>query len=85
MNRVIGSYVLIGYRYGDKEKHSYVIGIYAGIDTAIEKAEEETILRGGKYSVVIYAQREDTGDVEEVYETKIPNQYIQGVYHDRRK
>lgn len=70
--RTIGSYVVIGYRFGHREGHSYLIDLCEGIDQAVEVAEKEATERGGKYAVVVFAKRKDTGDINEVYEVKSP-------------
>jgi len=76
--RAEGSYILIAYRYGHREGHSYLVDLCGGIDTAKERAEEEANERGGKYSVVVFAKHRDTGDMEEIYEAKCPEQYTNG-------
>jgi hypothetical protein len=70
--RTIGSYVVIGYRFGHIEGHSYLIDLCAGIDEAVIVADKEATERGGKYSVVVFAKRADTGDIDEVYEAESP-------------
>jgi len=72
---VSGAYIVIAYRYGHREGHSYLVDICGGIDTAKEAAEKEANERGGKYSVVVFAKRIATGDVEEIYEAKCPEHY----------
>lgn len=72
-----GRYILIAYRYGHKDGHSYLVDLCSGIDTAKERAEQEANERGGKYSVSVFAVR-SVGDVEEVYEAKCPEHYTQG-------
>lgn len=42
-------YVVTMYRYGDKEKHSYVYGVFSTEATAREWGEKEKDYRGGKY------------------------------------
>lgn len=42
-------YVVTMYRYGDKEKHSYVYGAFSTEATAREWGEKEKEYRGGKY------------------------------------
>lgn len=43
-------YVVTAYRYGDHEKHSYVIGAFSTIEKAEYAAKGEERYRGGKYS-----------------------------------
>jgi alpha-galactosidase/6-phospho-beta-glucosidase family protein len=71
-----GQYVLIAYRFGSRERHSYLVDVCSGIDTASERAEHEVNERSGKYSVVVFAKRK-TGDIEEIYEAKCPKHYYQ--------
>lgn len=73
--RVEGAYILIAYRYGHREGHSYLVDICGGIDTASARAEEEANERGGKYSIVVFAKNRMTEEIEEVYEAKCPEHY----------
>ena len=43
-------FIVIGYRYANKEKHSYPVGVYHSDAQAIDVAEKQTDYRGGKYS-----------------------------------
>ena len=40
-------YVVSMYRWGDRESHSYVQGVYTKKSLAIKLAEEERVYRGG--------------------------------------
>ena len=42
-------YLVTAYRYGDKESHSYVIGIFDNKKNSIMAAKTEENWRGGKY------------------------------------
>lgn len=42
-------YVVTMYRFGDREKHSYVTGVYSKKQGAINAGEMEEVIRGGKY------------------------------------
>jgi hypothetical protein len=42
-------YIVTAYRWGDREKHSYVVGVFDNEETAIKEAKLETEFRGGKY------------------------------------
>jgi len=42
-------YVVTMYRYGDREKHSYVLGVFTSKDMAKKWGEDEEIFRGNKY------------------------------------
>ena len=43
-------YVVTMYRWGDREKHSYVLGVFANAVVATRHCAEEEIFRGGKYT-----------------------------------
>lgn len=43
-------YVVTMYRWGDRENHSYVIGIFNEKHIAIKTGKKEQEYRGGKYS-----------------------------------
>jgi hypothetical protein len=42
-------YVVTMYRWGDREKHSYVLGVFSKKHRAIQEGDAETEWRGGKY------------------------------------
>lgn len=42
-------YNVTAYRWGDRESHSYVVGVFDNEETAIKEAKLETEFRGGKY------------------------------------
>ena len=42
-------YVVTMYRYGDREKHSYVLGVFSTAEMAKKWGEDDEIFRGGKY------------------------------------
>lgn len=42
-------YIVTMYRYGDREKHSYVLGAFSTENNAREWGEKEKDYRGGKY------------------------------------
>ncbi len=42
-------YVVTVYRYGNKEGHSYVVGVYSEQWKALIAAQKEQDYRGGKY------------------------------------
>ena len=46
-------YVVTMYRYGDREKHSYVLGVFSNENTAHEWGDKEKDYRGGKYEAEI--------------------------------
>jgi hypothetical protein len=46
-------YVVTMYRWGNREKHSYVVGVYSSYESAIETAKLEVSSRGGKYEAEV--------------------------------
>lgn len=47
------AYVVTMYRFGDRESHSYVEGVYSKKYAAMKAGEEEREYRGGKYEPAI--------------------------------
>lgn len=43
-------YSVTAYRWGDRERHSYVVGVYPKKHAAMTAAETEEVYRGGKYA-----------------------------------
>ena len=54
-------YTVQAYRFGDKNAHSYIVGVYSKKHAAIKEAEREQSFRGNKYSCEV---RELTMDVD---------------------
>jgi len=46
-------YIVHAYRWGDKERHSYHVGVYTLKSLAIKAAADEEEWRGGKYKCEI--------------------------------
>ena len=42
-------FIVTAYRWGDKERHSYVVGMTNTKALAVQYAEDEEDFRGGKY------------------------------------
>jgi len=42
-------FTVVAYRYGDKEKHSYIVACTFDYDQAVDAADKEEVYRGGKY------------------------------------
>lgn len=42
-------YTVHAYRFGDREKHSYIVGVYSSAKKALKEAELEECYRAGKY------------------------------------
>lgn len=69
--RESGYYILLAYRYGQRGNHCYLVDLCKGIDNAKDVAEKESLKRGGKYSIVVFAKGQ-LGEFDEVYEVKCP-------------
>lgn len=48
-------YVVEALRFGSRESHSYVVGVYDTLDGARDAAEAEVDYRGGKYTCEVTA------------------------------
>jgi hypothetical protein len=46
-------YIVEALRWGDRERHSYVLGVWSDYDEAVAAAEEHTEHRGGKYQCFV--------------------------------
>lgn len=42
-------YTVVAYRFGDRERHSYLVGVFEKKQKALVEAEKEEEYRGGKY------------------------------------
>ena len=42
-------YTVHAFRFGDRELHSYIVGVYAKKQKALDEAQAEAVYRGGKY------------------------------------
>jgi len=62
---ILKQFVAIAYRWGDKECHSYPIGLYGTIEEAIAQGLEHNQYRGGKYDIVVYMCNQ-SGEMTEV-------------------
>ena len=43
-------YTVTAYKFGDRTKHSYIVGVYPKKHTALKAAEIEEDYRGNKYT-----------------------------------
>ena len=55
------AYTVTAYRWGDREKHSYVVGVYTRDFKAIKAADVEQDYRGGKYACEVLRWSPDKG------------------------
>jgi hypothetical protein len=46
-------YIVEALRWGERENHSYIVGLYSDLERAKVAAEEHTEYRGGKYQCVV--------------------------------
>lgn len=58
-------YIVTMYRYGDKESHNYIIGVYTSKDIAIMNGNTEIIWRGNKYyPEVVEMELDKSNDID---------------------
>ena len=62
-------YTVHAYRWGDRELHSYSVGVYSKKHTALKAAQTESDYRGGKYECEVLEWMLDTG-IEGEHDTK---------------
>lgn len=69
-------YVVIAHRWSNSENHSYPVGAYITLSSAINNAHKEVCSRGGKYGCIIYATQHTNRFKEdrlvEIYEIESP-------------
>lgn len=69
-------FVVIAYRWGSNENHSYTVGVFSTVEKATDCAEKEANYRGGKYACVVEKCKldfynDDSSDlINEVYRAK---------------
>ncbi len=67
-------YVVTAYRWGDRNLHSYVVGVFDKKHKAINSADEQSAFRGGKYGCVveefIMGEYSDIPQHKEIYMSK---------------
>lgn len=54
-------YTVHAYRWGDRECHSYTVGVYSKKHAALKAAETEADYRGGKYECEVLEWTLDSG------------------------
>lgn len=47
-------YIVEALRWGDRESHSYIVGLYSELDRAKAAADAHSEYRGGKYSCQVF-------------------------------
>lgn len=69
-------FVVIAYRWGERENHSYTVGVFNRLDQARSCANSHTEYRGGKYACTVEKCKLSVFDndsdqyTEEVYKTQ---------------
>lgn len=61
-------YIVMGYRWGDFDGHSYIVGVYATEGQAMAKALHEEEYRGGKYTCRVVEHEVDGPELRVVKE-----------------
>lgn len=69
-------YIVEALRWGERENHSYVVGLYSDLERAKVAAEEHTEYRGGKYQCVVFqcgmdSQVDSDWNASVLHETKL--------------
>lgn len=59
-------YVVTMYRYGDREKHSYVLGVWSTMENAMKYGAVEKAWRGGKYTPIITVWTVDANECDDI-------------------
>lgn len=68
-------FVVIAYRWGNRDDHSYTVGAFTSEKKAIESANSHAAYRGGKYVCVVektvldHFDNDDDDYTEDVYTT----------------
>lgn len=63
-------YIIVSYRFGNREGHSRVVGLVSNYSKAAELADAEVERSKGFYSAVVYSNDLETGRLLEIYESK---------------
>jgi len=70
-------FITVAYRWSDEQDHSYPVGAYKTLESAINNANKEVCERGGKYGCKVFATQHTNkfknDRLVEIYE--IPSQY----------
>lgn len=63
-------YTVHAYRWGDRENHSYTVGVYSKKHAAMKAAEAERDWRGGKYECEVLEWTLDRGSEGRMNDSK---------------
>lgn len=69
-------FITVAYRWSNEQDHSYPVGAYKTLDSAINNAHKEVCERGGKYGCKVYATQHTNkfkdDRLVEIYEIESP-------------
>jgi hypothetical protein len=64
-------FVTTMYRYGDREKHSYVLGVWSSSEVAMQAGQTEALWRGGKYEPEVTEWKVDANEFDDIGEQRL--------------
>lgn len=64
-------FVTTMYRYGDREKHSYVLGVWSSSEVAMQAGQTEALWRGGKYEPEVTEWKIDANEFDDIGEQRL--------------
>ena len=64
-------FVTTMYRYGDREKHSYVLGVWSSSEVAMQAGQTEALWRGGKYEPEVTEWKIDANEFDDIGEERL--------------
>lgn len=64
-------FVTTMYRYGDREKHSYVLGVWSSSEVAMQAGQTESLWRGGKYEPEVTEWKVDANEFDDMGEQRL--------------
>ena len=66
-------FVTTMYRYGDREKHSYVLGVWSSRGGAMQAGQTEALWRGGKYEPEVNEWKIDANEFDDSEQRLTPH------------
>lgn len=81
-------YIVEALRWGERENHSYILGLYSDLERAKQAADEHTEYRGGKYQCVVLGcgmdeQLDQDWNARMLYQTKLAFEVDEEAQHFR--
>ena len=64
-------FVTTMYRYGNREKHSYVLGVWSSSEVAMQAGQTEALWRGGKYEPEVTEWVVDANEFDDIGEQRL--------------